>query len=113
LRDDGTFGLAVVVPELNSLNAEQGIAVRRDGLEIVFGSNRPGGAGDFDLWSATRESTEDPWSAPINLAAANGPLTDGGKMTFTFDGRGLYFRSNREGAGDIFLITRDRGKGKK
>jgi hypothetical protein len=56
-----------VVTELNSAAADLRPNVRKDGLEIVFDSNRPGTLGGFDIYSATRESVDDPWSAPVNL----------------------------------------------
>src|SRR5687768_17290018 len=42
-------------------------SIRHDGLEIAFASDRPGGAGGRDLWSATRSSVNGTWSTPINL----------------------------------------------
>ena len=43
--------------------------VRKDGREIVLSSNRAGGLGGQDIWSATRASVDTPWSAPVNLGA--------------------------------------------
>lgn len=42
-------------------------AVTSDELTIYFSSNRPGGQGDFDIWKATRNSINDPFSNIINL----------------------------------------------
>lgn len=64
----GCFGPAVLVTELSSLMNESDPSIRRDGLEIFFHSNRTGSIGPSnDLWVATRESTLDPWSTPVNL----------------------------------------------
>src|SRR2546430_4868095 len=41
---------------------------RADGREIFFDSRRPGGMG-FDIWTSTRPSVHDDWSAPVNLGA--------------------------------------------
>jgi hypothetical protein len=121
MGEDDTFGPAAPVVELNAILTEQGPAVRRDGLEIVFASNRPGTMGDLDLWSATRATTADAWSEPVRLPdSVNSLSLDGGKMSFSFDGRQLYFRSNRpvwgrpmifgpsNGSGDIYVLTREK-----
>ena len=54
LGDDGTFGLGVLVPELNSPFRDTRMAIRRDGLEMILTSNRPGGIGparlNLNLW---------------------------------------------------------------
>ena len=41
LLADGTFGPAVVVPELDNTANQRGVSVRFDGLEIFFMSGRP------------------------------------------------------------------------
>jgi hypothetical protein len=99
--EDGTFGPAVLVTELSSPFDDQGPAIRRDGLEIFFGSNRPGsippapgisGQG-LDLWVATRPSTLYPWSTPVNLGpVVNSEFIDAGPA-LSFDGTQLYFHS--------------------
>jgi hypothetical protein len=38
-----------------------------DGLNMYFGSDRPGGYGRWDLWVATRGSTSETWGEPVNL----------------------------------------------
>lgn len=42
-------------------------AVSSDELTIYFSSNRPGGQGDYDLWKATRENVNEPFSSITNL----------------------------------------------
>jgi hypothetical protein len=68
MRDDDTFGPVTSVQELNGSAFHSSYAVvRRDGLEVIFGSNRPGGSGNsgqMDFWVATRPRTTDPWSNP-------------------------------------------------
>ncbi len=48
--------------------------------EMIFYSDRPGGAGGFDLWSATRSDHRDDqgWSAPVNLGALNTSVAEFG-----------------------------------
>lgn len=98
LGPDGTFGPAVPVPELNSSSNDRQPAVRRDGLEIFLGSDRPGTLGGIDLWVSTRATTRDVWSTPLNLGpVVNSTLIDA-RPALSFDGTTLYFQSTRPGA---------------
>ncbi len=106
----GDFGEAEAVSELNSAAAEGHPNVRRDGLEIFFFSNRPGAAGN-DIYAATRASTRDPWSTPVNL----GPNVNSGasetRPSLSWDGTTLYLGSTRSGGdgdSDHWLTTRER-----
>lgn len=73
LQPDETFGPAVLVPELSSPKDDRGPNLRRDGREIFFTSNRAGsllnlqGLPSYDIWTATRPSTADPWSTPVSV----------------------------------------------
>jgi len=105
-----TFGPASLVAELSSA-ANDYAAVRRDGLEAIIGSTRPGGTypGQLDLWTATREDTAQPWSEPVVIPILNSPGMDNGRMSFSFDGRILYFTSDRSGGygyRDLYMTTR-------
>lgn len=115
MRNDGTFGPATPVAELNTAPFNEiGTAIRRDGLEIIVDSTRPLGLGGRDLWAATRESTTAPWPNLTNLGILNSPGTDGGRLSMSFDGRSLYFTSDRDGVStDIYVTTRERLHGKK
>ena len=93
LQPDETFGPALLVAELSSPGEDTGVTIRRDGLELFFTSNRPGGVGYDDLWVATRKSTLDPWSEPVNLGpVVNSGVIDGAPQ-LSFDGTALYFNS--------------------
>lgn len=109
LQNDDTFGAATLVAELNTPSIERQTTIRRDGLEIFFGSNRPGGYGFFDLWVSTRATTSDPWSPPVNLGpVVNTAFTDGGPA-ISADGTVLYISSNRLGgfgSFDLYVSTR-------
>lgn len=91
--------------------------VRRDGLEIVFDSNRPGFVGSVanpDLYSATRDSTDAPWPAAEHLAALSSPAGDT-RASLSWDGSFLLFGSARpggEGMADIYVTTRPRIRGR-
>jgi Tol biopolymer transport system component len=86
------------VVELNSTSVDRQPAIRRDGLEIFFASDRPGTLGALDLWVSTRMSIADPWSTPVNVGAVvNGTQVDA-RPALSFDGTTLYFQSTRPGA---------------
>lgn len=92
---DGSFGPRAAVAELNISNRDDFRPnVRKNGLEVVFDSNRARFVGDtrtdFDIWTATRASVADPWSTPVNLAVVN---TAAGELraSFSWDGSTLYF----------------------
>jgi hypothetical protein len=63
---DYSWPIAEPVLELNTTFADAGAEIRHDGLEILIHSTRPGSLG-LDLWVATRDTTDDPFSEPINL----------------------------------------------
>jgi hypothetical protein len=111
LGDDGSFGPAVLVPELSSPYNETRTAIRKDGLEFLVTSTRPNGrVGVNDIWVATRDSTLDPWSTPVNLGpTVNYPGYITGAPALSWDGTTLYCYSTRPGgfgARDLYVTTR-------
>ena len=93
-RADGSFGPGVRVAELSSDAADLMPNVRRDGLEIVFSSNRASAdPRNQDIWYATRPNTAARWTVrgPIDNPAVN--TTDGAetRATLSGDGTRLYF----------------------
>jgi Tol biopolymer transport system component len=97
------------VVELNTGSNDQQPSVRRDGLELIFTSDRPGGIGNLDLWVATRDSTSDPWSNLQNLSPSVNSTAMDGRPALSWDGTELYFGSTRSsgfGSGDLYLSTR-------
>jgi hypothetical protein len=46
-------------PTINGPDDLWGLCLSRDGLELYFSSNRPGGHGGYDLWVSKREGTRD------------------------------------------------------
>jgi WD40-like Beta Propeller Repeat len=57
--------------ELNTPSLEGCPIESPDGRSLYMAANRPGGHGGLDIWVATRESTDAPWGAPVNLTAVN------------------------------------------
>jgi len=107
---DGSFGPASAVTELNSAAADLRLNVRKDGLEIVFDSNRQGTLGGFDLYAATRDSVDEPWSAPVNLGEVVNTGNNETRASLSWDAQTLYFgrAPGPEGSTDIYVTTRDR-----
>jgi hypothetical protein len=106
----GAFGAATAIAELNSTAQDGQPNVRRDGLEIFFFSNRPGAAGN-DIYAATRVSTSEPWSTPVDLGSNVNSAASETRPSLSWDGTTLYFGSNRaggEGDSDHYLTTRTR-----
>lgn len=106
-----TGGPATAVIELNDPTAnDAGSTVRADGREILFFSARAGGFGGTDIWMSTRQTVNDPWSAPVNWEGP--PFNTGAaeqQPDLSHDGRTLLFSSTRPGGSgttDIWMSTR-------
>ncbi|OLB51774.1 MAG: hypothetical protein AUG74_02185 [Bacteroidetes bacterium 13_1_20CM_4_60_6] len=114
IGDDGEFGPAVLVPELSSPFRDTRTTIRRDGLEMILSSGRPGGSGSEDLWVSTRASTLDPWGTPVNLGPVVNSSAFDGAPALSFDGTTLYLFSERPGGfgkRDLYVTTRERLRG--
>ena len=122
LLPDGTYGPGVPVAELNSSSVDRQPAIRRDGLEIFFASDRATTLGALDLYVSTRARTSDPWSTPVNLGATVNTTSTDARPALSFDGTTLYFQSTRPGAVgcasgatscvfDFWVTTRSKLKG--
>ncbi|HEY3027865.1 MAG TPA: hypothetical protein VGJ55_17080 [Pyrinomonadaceae bacterium] len=112
---DGSFGPAILVTELSSPMNENRPSIRHDGLEIFFQSNRTGSiGGSSDLWVATRDSTLDAWSTPVNLGATINTIFVEQNAYLSSDGKTLFFSSDRPGGFgglDLYMITRTKLRG--
>lgn len=102
---NGDFAAPVGVPGINNaggaVNADP--AVSLDERIIVFSSDRAGGLGQLDLWYATRQSSTQPFSAPVRMPDVNSSTDDGDPMIGA-DGCDLYFASARGGGGRFHLL---------
>lgn len=110
----GAFGPAVAVSALNDPAANDiQPNVRKDGREVVFSSNRGGGQGGQDIWAATRDSTDDPWSAPFNLGTAVNTAVGETRPSLSWQAEQLLFGRSPgpEGMSDIYVSTRQRANG--
>jgi hypothetical protein len=101
-RSDGTFAPATAVTELNTTVHDFMPNVRKDGLEIVFNSNRAGGFGGQDVYTSSRAQATDPWSAPVNLGSNVNTAGNETRSSLSWDGARLHFGRD----GDIQVSTR-------
>lgn len=104
------FGPAELVPGINSLFDDGHPNVRRDGLEIFFYSQRADmqAQGGPDIYVATRASTSEAWSTPVNLGPDINSDASETRPSLSWDGTRLYLGSSREGSSDIYVATRAR-----
>jgi hypothetical protein len=109
-RQNGArFGPATAVGALNDAAANDiQPNVRADGLEVVFSSNRQGGAGGQDIWAATRPSVNATWSAPTNLGPNINTTLGESRPSLSKDGNQLLVgrAPGPEGSSDIYVTTR-------
>lgn len=108
LGEDGFAGPGLLIREFSSPARDTRIFIRKDGLEALITSNRPGGQGGLDIWVSTRDTLSDPWPAPTGLAGVDSPSNDG-SPSLSKDGTTLYFFSDRPGGSgkrDIWYTTR-------
>lgn len=117
-ESDGVFGTAALVEEVSTTFNDQSPAISRDGLELIFPSDRTGTIGQLDLWRSTRASLNDRWSEPENLGATINSAFIEAAPELSFDGTTLYFHAaNRAGnvGGpffDLWYTQRSRVRGR-
>lgn len=107
--DGVAFGTPTLAPGLNSIQDDFRPNLRRDGLEVFFDSNRPGGIGGLDIWTSTRASTAEAWSMPVNLGHNVNSGANDLRASLSWDSTTLYFGSVRaggEGSQDLYTTTR-------
>lgn len=103
---DDDWDPPTLVTAVNSAGQDGWPELSRDGLVLTFGSNRAGGAGDFDIYIVTRRDTDAAWSNPVPLTELN---TAGGEASAVFSDDGLEVLLTTgvaSGADDISRATR-------
>ena len=104
------FGPATAVNELNTPGNDIQPNVRKDGREVVFSSNHahPGAQGGQDIYVATRASTDDPWSAPVNLGKRINTDAAESRPSLSWHADMLLFgrAPGPEGSSDIYVSDR-------
>lgn len=92
---------------VNSPASEYNPELSANGLRLYFSSRRPGGKGSNDLYVATRESRDAPFSDVRNLGpAVNSEHWETGP-TLTDDELELYYTSKKDGSRDLYVAKRN------
>lgn len=107
---NGAFSTPTPVPGVNldTPEAENNPVVTPDELTLFFGSTRPGGTGDYDIYEARRAHVADGFGAPIALTALN---TTGADVPnwISPDGCNLYFTRAEPNVGyQLYMAGRGR-----
>lgn len=100
---DGSFSAPEPETDLNTDGDDRQPNVSRDGLTIVFASDRHN-PGLLDIFMASRESLDSPWSEPVNLSVALDSDTKGigeSRPSLSWDLKRLYF-----GAGGTVYVSK-------
>lgn len=115
MGEDGHFGPGVRVDELSTEWDDRMPNISKDGREIVFSSNRPTwgnnepAIGGQDVYTSRRDSTDEPWSPPVNLGPGINTTGDETRASMSWDRDRLYFGRG----GEIYVSHRTKVKGKK
>jgi len=97
-------------PTINSSAGEWGVSISSDGLSLYFDTSQSGTQAINDLWFATRATTDDDWSNPVNLGLTVNSGADDYVPSISADNLSLYFTSGRgggHGAYDLWVTTRE------
>ena len=109
IGSNGRVVAPVLVEGVNTASDDLRPHVRRDGLELFFDSNRSGGKGGFDIWSAVRDDPSDAWSLPENAGENVNSIANETRPFLSTGATTLYFGTGRtgiEGVADIFFSKR-------
>jgi Tol biopolymer transport system component len=94
-------------PPVNSSASEYNPELSANGLRLYFSSRRPGGEGSNDLYVATRQGPDQPFTEVENLGPnVNTPYWETGP-TLTDDELELYYTSKRDGSRDLYVARRN------
>jgi Tol biopolymer transport system component len=91
--------------DLSSGQNEGRVVLSADGLSAFFSSDRGGGRGGPDIWTATRANTSQPFSSVRNLFPLNSAANDQ-DVSLSSDDTELFFASSRTGVSELWRVAR-------
>jgi Tol biopolymer transport system component len=94
-----------IVPELHGPTNDTDPVLSADGLTVFWGSDRPGGRGDVDVWQAHRTTPSAAFGELLPVASVNTAGFDS-PSDVSQDGCRLYITSTRNGRTGIYVATR-------
>ncbi len=101
----GPWSIPVRIAELSTSYSDAHPAIRADGRELIFNSNRDGN-GNSDLWVSTRGSITDPWMPPRHVTELDATATTESGPALSADGTTIYFaRAYASGTTGFDLYT--------
>lgn len=107
---DDDWGTPVNLGEpVNSAGEEGCLSLSADGLEFYMISDRPGGSGGWDLWTARRATVNDAWETPVNLGSTINTSAMENFPCVSADNLVLFFASARPGGYgglDLYMARR-------
>ncbi|MEY2930684.1 MAG: hypothetical protein RL033_1433 [Pseudomonadota bacterium] len=89
----------------SSVSDEGRAVLSSSGRTLIFASDRAGGSGLQDLWSATRTDAAAEFGEATNLGSLNGPATELDPF-LSLDERELFFVSDRDGPSELWRAQR-------
>ena len=103
------WGPPHAIDELNSANYQDTTpGIGGDGLTIWFASTRPGGPGQYDLWTSTRPDRSTVWATPVLVTELNTPAQEVAPQV-TQSGLFMVVETNQPGGAgghDLYQTTR-------
>jgi hypothetical protein len=108
VKVNGAFTTPTPVPgvDLDTPAVENNPVVTPDELTLFFGSTRPGGTGDFDIYEARRAHVADGFGAPIELKGLDTAGADVPNW-ISPDGCNLYFTRSEPNVGyQLYMASR-------
>jgi hypothetical protein len=100
LARDVPFSEPQPLSEINTGSPEQSPGISADRLELFFVSDRLGGAGELDVWRATRVRVDQPFGRAENVGELN-TGNDDVSPSLSADGSILYFNRDTETNGGL------------
>jgi Tol biopolymer transport system component len=101
-------------PTVNGSLFDGGPTVSTDERTLIFATTRDLKTDQQDLYISKRERTKDPWGKADRIEIVNDPISSEFSPRLSYDGKTLYFGSNRDGGfgtGDLYVSTRESVEG--